>query len=114
MTLPIVASRLKRIRESRQITQKELAQRLGLHEQMVYRYENGLSEPMALNLAAMAKELNVSLDYLTGLSDDADELTEDRLSHEERQLIEAFRHGDTDAIILMFAEKLREHRAAQR
>jgi len=87
--------RLKEIREARHMTQEDLANRVGITAQQIYRLENGKSNnPKADFLAALAKELEVSIDYLVGIVDDpAGHLQEDDLTPMERRLIWAVRKG---------------------
>lgn len=87
--------RLKEIRELRQISQRELASACGLGEKQIWRYENGKNDPEADTLARIAKELDVTADYLLGLVDDPRErLEEEELSPTERKLLSAYRRGD--------------------
>lgn len=51
------------------ISQRELAERTGITEQSISRYLNGKRIPNLVDGAKIAKALNVSLDYLTGLTD---------------------------------------------
>lgn len=60
--------RIKDLREDADLSQKELAARLGMHKTTYARYESGERE-IPLNIAILiAKFHNVSLDYLAGLS----------------------------------------------
>jgi Predicted transcriptional regulator len=88
------ADRLKQRREERGLTQAELGARLKIEAQAVYRYEKGQSDPSADTLGRMAKELEVTADWLIGLVDDQNErLSEADLSPAERKLIDALRKG---------------------
>ena len=61
--------RLKDLREDNDLLQKDLAQKLGISQQYYSQYELGnYTMPIEL-LIKLAKEYNVSLDYLVGLSD---------------------------------------------
>jgi transcriptional regulator with XRE-family HTH domain len=86
--------RLKDARESRQFSQKDLAERIGSTDKQIWRYENGLNDPTADVLTRIAKVLEVSLDYLVGLVDEPTEhFREDDLTAMERRLIMAVREG---------------------
>jgi transcriptional regulator with XRE-family HTH domain len=61
--------RLKKLRQTKGITQKQLAFHFGLTERGYQRYENGTSTPYFKTLIALADYFNVSLDYLVGRSD---------------------------------------------
>lgn len=96
--------RLKQIRESRGFSQKDLADRIGISDQQVYRYENGKSDPTADVLMRIAQELEVSADYLIGLVENpTDHLREDELSPMERRLIQAVRQGLITEALKAFA-----------
>ena len=61
---------LKKIRESRSLTQKQLALNLGVSESGIQQYELGKRKPAYDKLIALADYFDVSLDYLVGRSDD--------------------------------------------
>ena len=88
------ADRLKEIRELRQLSQRELAARCGMGEKQIWRYENGETDPGSEQVARIARELDISADYLLGLSDESPlHFRESDLSPMERKLISAVRHG---------------------
>ena len=59
--------RLKDIREDRDITQKDFAEKMGLYTTTYARYERGEQDiPLALAVD-IARFYNLSLDYLAGL-----------------------------------------------
>lgn len=60
----------KKIRIERNLTQKQVADGIGVAEQAYQRYEYGRTVPSALVLLALAGYFDVSLDYLVGRSDD--------------------------------------------
>ena len=60
-------TRIKDLREDRDLTQKAVAEKLGLYTTTYQRYERGEREiPFDLAIA-LAKFYNVSLDFLAGL-----------------------------------------------
>ena len=63
------AQRLKELRTENNLTQTQLAVKLGIRQQSYARYENGEGEPSLDTLVAIAKLFNVSVDYLLGLTD---------------------------------------------
>lgn len=73
INMSIFAKRLKIARLQRDIKQKELAEKIGVRSATVSAYENEneskRATPSLENAIAIAKELNVSLDYLCGLED---------------------------------------------
>lgn len=62
--------RLRAIRVSRKITQKQAAEAINTLEQNYQRYERGVQQPTMPVLIALADYFDVSLDYLVGRSDD--------------------------------------------
>jgi transcriptional regulator with XRE-family HTH domain len=63
------ALRLRKIREERGLSQRELAKRIKKHNSEISDYENG-TMPSFWNLCELARALNVSLDWLCGLTDE--------------------------------------------
>ena len=57
---------LKRLRTQNNLTQKQLADVLGISESTVGMYERGHREPAFEMLEAIADYFNVDMDYLTG------------------------------------------------
>lgn len=67
--MSIVGERLKILRESVRLSQKDLAGKLGLAQSAVNRYENSQSEASYKTLLAYADYFDVSLDYIYGRTD---------------------------------------------
>jgi transcriptional regulator with XRE-family HTH domain len=96
--------RLRQARESRQLSQKDLAELIASTDKQIWRYENGLNDPSADVLTRIAKALEVSLDYLVGLVDEPTEhFREENLSPMERRLIMAVREGRIVEALKAFA-----------
>ncbi len=68
--LQVFTIRLKEIRKARGLTQKQLALQSGLSERGYQQIEYGENGITLKNAIIIATILNVSLDYLVGLSDD--------------------------------------------
>ena len=66
--------RVKDLREDKDISQKEMAEKLGLYTTTYARYERGEQEIPLCIAVAIAKFYNVSLDYLAGLIDTPEKL----------------------------------------
>jgi len=62
--------RLLEIRKSRGLTQRQIADALGIIHQNVNNWEKGLSMPNVETFVKLCRYLNVSLDYMAGDSDD--------------------------------------------
>lgn len=63
------ASRLKILRLSHQLTQKQVADYLGASRQAIANYERGKRECGIDSLILLARLFGVSVDYLVGYSD---------------------------------------------
>ena len=67
--MSIFAIRLKKLRIDKQLTQDELAPRLGISRSTLGMYETGKREPDFETLETIADFFNVNMDYLIGNSD---------------------------------------------
>jgi transcriptional regulator with XRE-family HTH domain len=80
------ADRLRQLRKQRELSQAELAQGVGLHTNLIGRYERGESRPAADTLKRLAGALGVSSDYLLeGVTAEAA-----KARFEDRELLEQF------------------------
>lgn len=61
-------NKLSELLKENDITQRELAKKVGLSEQCICRYINGNRVPKATSVVEIAKALNVDIDYLIGNS----------------------------------------------
>ena len=59
--------RIRKVRRKKEITQKELAEKIGIKHQQYSRYENQENEMTVPVLIKIAEELDVSTDYLLGI-----------------------------------------------
>lgn len=62
--------KLKWIRDCRNITQKEIADYLGIKQQQYARYEKGINVMPITYLGKICIYLNVSADYIIGLTNE--------------------------------------------
>lgn len=62
-------SRLAAIRKEKKLSQGDLAAMVGIHANVLGRYERGEARPFVEMAAKLAQALEVSLDYLVGNSD---------------------------------------------
>ena len=60
------ASRLKKLRESRELSQSDLARRAGMQPSAIAHFEAGRRKPSFDNVRSLAKALEVTSDYLLG------------------------------------------------
>lgn len=75
----IFGKRLRKARNHIKISQKELGRRLYSDSQMISIYERGLNAPSIIRLDELSKELDVSVEWLLGKTDERGKYVE---SHE--------------------------------
>ena len=60
---------IKSLRLEKGLTQPQLAEMIGVSKGMISVWENNINEPKASYIKALAQALEVSADYLLGLSE---------------------------------------------
>lgn len=105
--------RIRAARENKGISQRELARQLGLGINQINRYELGLNDPSSTMLSRLAEALDVSTDYLVGLSDVPQNYAAETLRPDERRLLDAFNTGDTTTVVTMLTDRVRQLAAEQ-
>jgi transcriptional regulator with XRE-family HTH domain len=83
---------LRKLLESRGISQRWLADESGTTEATISRYIDGLTLPTAVLVTSIAKALHVSTDYLCGLVDSPTQ--REPLGAEVRLLVESYDRAD--------------------
>ena len=58
--------RIGELRKEKKISQEELSKKIGVHQNVIGRYERGEAKPSIDVATAIADTFNVSLDYLVG------------------------------------------------
>jgi len=66
----VLPSILKQLRSSKNVSQREVSSSIGVTERNYQNYESGNRKPNYDNLIAIADYYNVSIDYLTGRTDE--------------------------------------------
>lgn len=87
---------LRELRIDKNITQKELSEKLGLSKNAICEYEKGRAEPSIQTLIELSKIFRVSVDYLVGIEDDFGNIVisgneSSDLTVSERELLLTFR-----------------------
>ena len=85
---------LKKLREEKGVTQKQLADVISVSQQSINKYENHNIEPDIESMVRIADFFNTSVDYLIGHSDVRHKIEHVRaydLNIEEAQLINGYR-----------------------
>jgi transcriptional regulator with XRE-family HTH domain len=93
VALPIHAQRIRERRLALHMSQEELAEAMQTVQATISRYERGENDPTADSLAALARALRTSSDWLLGLSESLSlpAQTKADLSDLERIVVEALR-----------------------
>lgn len=65
-----IGERIVFLREKLDISQKELAELLGITAASLSRYENNIYDPKGTIIAGLCNSLHTSADYLLGITDD--------------------------------------------
>lgn len=65
----ILADRLRKLRLQKKVTQKTVAQHLGVHKSLISAYENGVRAPSYELLCNLADYYATTTDYLLGRTD---------------------------------------------
>jgi transcriptional regulator with XRE-family HTH domain len=83
--------RLKELREKRRLNQEGLAIQLNVSQSTISAYEIGERTPDLETLIAIAKFFDVSLDYLVGISDVKQRITQSDLLSDELDHLRIYR-----------------------
>lgn len=81
--------KLKKLREEKNLTQKQVAERIHMDTSTISSYESGTIVPSIEALLALARLYNVSTDYLLGV-DNRPMMYLDGLTPKQRNLIQKF------------------------
>ena len=107
--MSLFEKRLKVLRKKKNITQSELADRVGTTQGTVGKWENGKLEPNLEKVVELAKELDATTDYLLGFNDvNAYDLPDEEvtdLGQSKEEMLTIFRE-DSIRLKNMFKEDL--------
>lgn len=99
--------RLRQLREQHHLNQQELGLHIGCGPNQIGRYEKGEADPSPYQLKRLATALQVTTDFLLGLTDQPTvPLTENSLTVEERRFLAALRQGKVTALRQLLDETL--------
>ena len=65
----IIGEKIKKLREEKNITQKELSYHVNTSKESISQYERGVQSPKPETLIMLANYFNVSIDYILGRVD---------------------------------------------
>ncbi len=81
------SNRLQLLRNEKNITQKQLAEKLNIKQQAISQYEKGIALPKIDVIVRLIDIFNVPLGYILGVSDDRNSTD---LPEDARKLLEIF------------------------
>ena len=121
----IFSERLRDLREAKGLSMLSLAQKIGVSDAAICKWENATNEPKASSISLLADFFEVSTDYLLGLEDDIGikkfsapikNEKPDELSPDGKELISIFNSLDSDyqAQILEYARYFASRSTAQK
>lgn len=61
--------RLKELRIEKGLSQRQLAESLGMTQSNISKWESGLQDTVSMNIVLLAKFFDVTTDYLLGVDD---------------------------------------------
>lgn len=100
----LFTQRLKHIRETKRLTQKEVAERLGIDYKKYNHYETGRNEPDLAMTVAIATFFNIPLDYLLGRTNDPSPLQKEKTVSQYEDILR-----DLDGITPEMALEVRQY-----
>lgn len=98
-----LSRRLRELREEKELRQEDVANYARITIRSYQKYEGGEQEPTVSRLAQLASILNVSMDYLVGMTDD-------RMIAQKDGRLESFRPSSNIATVLSKEEQCRWER----
>lgn len=114
--------RLRQLRHTHNLTQKELAKVLGLKPTAISNYESERNEPSLDKLIALSKFFDVSCDYLLGVSDSHKPLIAEVDDKETLEFLELYKQLSPSGVsetknyiqYLLYKEKSKEKASSDR
>ena len=105
--IAVRVDRLRNLRELRGWSQREMARLCNFGEGQIRKYEHEESDPSSTHLKRMANLLQVSADFLLGISDNPQQSISGQLpDNDETQLLRIFRDEGWSGVIRLSAERL--------
>ena len=98
--MPFRSDRLREARKRLDLNQHDFSNLCGVGEPQISRYENGKADPYADSLELLAIHLQVSTDYLLGMTDEPRGIFRNpQLSEQEHMVIETMRREGKPGLI---------------
>lgn len=102
--------RLRMRREEMDLSQEQLAQRVGVDQRQISRWELGASDLRISTLIKLVDVLNVDVNWLMGLSDDHVIDKRQIISQDEAELLDAIHRADGIEATTLLATLLQKNR----
>jgi len=91
----IIGKRIANARKQKGLQQKELAEALGIKQNRLSNWEVGVTPPRADQIVSLTKILDISSDYLLGITAGGSDV---ELSYSKQQLIEHIKAADASEV----------------
>ncbi len=105
--IALKADRLRTLREKHGWSKRELALLCGIGENQVLKYERGENDPSCMSLKLIAEKLDVSTDYLLGITElPRGHIGDDSLNEEEQDVLQMFRQEGWSGVARLGVERL--------
>jgi len=99
--------RLQTARKNVGWSQRELARRCGFSDAVIRHYETGISDPSGYSLKMLAEQLNLSTDYLLGLTDNPrGQMAEGQTDETEQTILDVYRNEGWSGLARLSVERL--------
>ena len=109
MSASILGQRILLLRRDRKLSQQALAEKAGISANTIARLERGdIQKIYSDNLDRLADALNVSTDYLLGLTNQPNGLFGETMLSDHQKLLEAYEAGDSATIMELTSARLRQ------
>ena len=108
-----IGERISSARIAKNLTQKQLGSLVDVSESTLARFEKGIREPRNSTTIALAQVLNVSCDYLMGLTDVAQPYTvlgEEEIKNDIGKIFESIENLLNKEEVLMFGEPISQEK----
>ena len=80
----VLGDRIKELRKKKNLTMKQLGEKLNLAESTISLYESNKREPDSITIAKLAKLFDVSVDYLLGVDEFINEFGEEQFNRQTK------------------------------
>lgn len=105
----IFEKRLKQMREKKAVSQKEVAEAIGVKAQTISGYESGRTKPPLDIAAKLAKYFGASLDWMSGICEDAGAISNRQVLYMLRMIGYTVENSSINAADSKYFEKIEKY-----